>query len=293
MNAREHTLFTKKYQPFVKWVGGKRGLLTQILENFPKKFNNYHEPFLGGGAVFFELYSKGLLKNKKIYLSDINSELINTYNMVKNNPHKLINSLENFKEKHSKEFYYEIREIDRTKEFKNLSDIQRATRFIYLNKTCFNGLYRVNKKGYFNTPIGSYKNPNIADRDTILSASEALQNTIILNQSFSEVINNANKDDLVYFDPPYYPLNTTSSFTSYNENEFLDNKQKELFNLFEELDNKGCFVLHSNSDTNFIKELYKDYDIGFVQANRFINSKSSGRGKISEVLVNNLRKIYE
>ena len=137
---------TKKYQPFIKWVGGKRGLLTQLLEKFPKNFENYHEPFLGGGAVFFELYSKGLLKNKKIYLSDINSELINTYNVVKNNPVDLISNLEIYKEKHSKDFYYETRALDREDKFLKTNELERATRFIYLNKTCFNGLYRVNKK---------------------------------------------------------------------------------------------------------------------------------------------------
>ena len=288
MNARVNTIYTKKYQPFIKWVGGKRGLLTQILEKFPEKFENYHEPFLGGGAVFFELYSKGLLTNKKIYLSDINFELINAYNVVKNNPNELINNLENFKEQHSKEFYYKIREIDRKEDFNKLTDIQRATRFIYLNKTCFNGLYRVNKQGYFNTPIGSYKNPNIADKETILSASEALQNAIITNKPFIHVVNNAHKNDLVYFDPPYYPLNTTSNFTAYDENIFLDDKQKELFDVFEKLSQKKCFVLHSNSDTEFIKSLYQKHDINFVQANRFINSKSSGRGKINEVLIRNI-----
>jgi DNA adenine methylase len=275
MNAKINTIYKKQYQPFIKWAGGKRGLLTQILDKFPKKFSNYYEPFLGGGAVFFELYSKGLLENKKIYLSDINSELINAYNVVKNNPYELINNLEKFKKEHSKEFYYHIREMDRKENFKNLTNLARATRFIYLNKTCFNGLYRVNKKGYFNTPIGSYKNPNIVDRDIILSASEALQNAIILNQSFNEVITNTKKNDLIYFDPPYYPLNVTSSFTAYNENEFLENKQIELFNVFEKLNNKGCFVLVSNSDTKFIKNLYKKYDINLVQANRFINSKSN------------------
>jgi len=287
MNAQINTIYSKKYQPFLKWVGGKRALLTQLLEKFPKEFENYHEPFLGGGALFFELYSQGLLKGKKVYLSDINSELINTYNVVKNNPHELISGLENFKEQHNKEFYYKIRALDREDDFLKMSALERATRFIYLNKTCFNGLYRVNKKGYFNTPIGSYKNPNIADYDTILSASEALQNATISNKTFSEVINNVNKNDLVYFDPPYYPLNVTSNFTSYSENDFLDDKQKELFDLFEELDKKNCFVLHSNSDTNFIKNLYQQHDIHFVQANRFINSKSNGRGKINEVLIRN------
>jgi len=175
MNARVNTLITKKYQPFIKWVGGKRGLLKQLLPLFPKEFKNYHEPFLGGGAVFFELYSLGYLKDKKVYLSDINSELINTYNAVKNNPIDLISNLDMYKEKHSKDFYYETRALDREDGFLETSELQRATRFIYLNKTCFNGLYRVNKKGYFNTPIGSYKKSDIVNIDTIFSASETLK----------------------------------------------------------------------------------------------------------------------
>ncbi|MCF6297991.1 MAG: DNA adenine methylase [Flavobacteriaceae bacterium] len=285
MTARVNTIYTKKYQPFIKWVGGKRGLLSQLLPLFPNDFENYHEPFLGGGAVFFELYSLGLLKNKKIYLSDINNELVNVYNIVKTKPHELINNLEIFKEKHNKEFYYKIREKDRKESFKKLGKLERATRFIYLNKTCFNGLYRVNQKGQFNTPIGSYKNPNIADKETILSASEALKNATISNQSFCKVVNSATKNDLIYFDPPYYPLTQTASFTAYDKNGFLDEKQRELFDVFEELHNKECLVLHSNSDTEFIKTLYKKYNIKFVQANRFINSKSSGRGKINEVFI--------
>ena len=287
MTAFINNVTTKKYQPFIKWVGGKRGLLSQLLPLFPKKFDNYHEPFLGGGALFFELYSLGLLKDKKIYLSDVNNELINAYNVVKNNPYELIENLKCFQQKHNKEFYYQIRALDRKENFKSLSELQRATRFIYLNKTCFNGLYRVNKKGYFNTPMGSYKNPNIADVDVILSASEALQNAVIANQQFCEVIHNATKNDLVYFDPPYYPLTKTANFTSYDENSFLDDKQKELFKVFEILHNKGCYVLHSNSDTEFIKDLYQEHSIDLVQANRFINSKSSGRGKINEVLIRN------
>ncbi len=287
MNARVDTICKKKYQPFIKWVGGKRGLLKQILDKLPKKFENYHEPFLGGGALFFELYSRELLRDKQIFLSDINSELINAYNVIKNNPLELIDNLEEYKEKHNKEFYYKIRELDRQSDFQNLPDIKRATRFIYLNKTCFNGLYRVNKKGYFNTPIGSYKNPNIADRETILNASEALQNAIITNKSFNDVLNHVNTNDLVYFDPPYYPLTQTANFTAYDENLFLDEKQRELFDIFEELHKKECFILHSNSDTDFIKELYQEHNIEFVQASRFINSKSSGRGKINEVLIKN------
>jgi len=289
MTARIDTVCTTKYQPFVKWVGGKRGLLEQILPLFPNDFKDYYEPFIGGGAVFFELYSRGLLKDKKTVLSDINEELINTYNVVKNNPYKLIKNLEIYKEQHSKEFYYKIRELDRKEEYENLSKLDKATRFIYLNKTCFNGLYRVNKKGYFNTPVGSYKNPNIADKETILSASEALQSATILHQSFHKVLDYASKDDLAYFDPPYYPLNDTSNFTSYNSNCFLEDEQFGLFEIFDKLADKKVKVIQSNSDTTFIKELYKNYDINIVNANRFINSKSNGRGKITEVLVRSFK----
>ncbi len=278
-----------KIQPFIKWVGGKRGLLSQILPLLPKEFNNYFEPFVGGGALFFELQKQGRLNGKKVYLFDINSELINAYQVIKRSPELLIENLAKFKEQHSKEFYYEVRAWDREENFLELDSVIRATRFIYLNKTCFNGLYRVNKKNQNNVPMGSYKNPNICDVDTIYSASYALQNATILNVSYKDVLQYASKDDLVYFDPPYYPLTPTSSFTSYSEFEFLDREQEELFEVFCELDRKGALVLHSNSDTIFINELYKEYNIEKIQANRFINSKSSGRGKISEVLVNNYK----
>ncbi len=289
MTSKIDIVSNKKYYPFIKWVGGKRGLLNQILPLFPKEFNNYYEPFVGSGAVFFKLFSRRALKNKKVVLSDINAELINSYNIVKNNPFELINQLEIYKEQHSKEFYYQIRELDRKEDYNKLSSLEKAIRFIYLNKTCFNGLYRVNKKGYFNTPIGSYKNPNIADHNMILSASEALQNVTIKHQSFKEVLKEAKKDDLVYFDPPYYPLNDTSNFTSYDSNCFLEEEQFELFELFEKLSNMGVKVVQSNSDTEFIKDLYKNYDIQIVNANRFINSKSNKRGKITEVLIRNYK----
>ncbi|PLY13398.1 MAG: DNA methyltransferase [Sulfurimonas sp.] len=278
-----------KYQPFIKWVGGKRSLLSQIIPLIPKEFNNYFEPFVGGGALFFELYSQDILKDKQVYLFDINSELINAYNVVKNNPFELIKNLQEFKEKHSKEFYYDIRAWDRKEDFLGKGDVLRATRFIYLNKTCFNGLYRVNSKGYHNVPIGSYKNPNICDELVIYSASEALQKAIILNTSYKDVMKHTSKNDFVYFDPPYYPLTQTSSFTSYSEFSFLDKEQIELFEVFKKLDKNDCKIAHSNSDTDFIKELYEEFEIKNIQANRFINSKSSGRGKISEVLVRNLK----
>ena len=274
-----------KFQPFIKWVGGKRGLLEQILVHFPKKFNSYHEPFLGGGAVFFELFAQGLLKGKSIYLSDINEELINAYNVVKSQPIELLERLQYFKNNHSTEFYYKTRSLDRESAFPSLSKIERATRFIYLNKTCFNGLYRVNQKGYFNTPMGSYKNPNIADEYTILHASKALQEANIFTQDFHEIIRSAKRNDLIYLDPPYYPLTNTSNFTSYNKNNFLEEQQKELFTVFEKLYKKGCSVFQSNSDTHFIKKLYKQHTLTFVTANRFINSKASSRGKINEILI--------
>ncbi|TLT08516.1 Dam family site-specific DNA-(adenine-N6)-methyltransferase [Aliarcobacter thereius] len=281
----------KNYQPFVKWVGGKRGLLSQIIPLLPKKFNNYFEPFVGGGALFFELKNLGLLENKEIFLFDINSELINAYNVVKNYPEELLKELETFKQKHTKEFYYEIRAWDRENDFLQRSDIQRASRFIYLNKTCFNGLYRVNKQNQNNVPIGNYKEPNICDIQTILSASEALQNVNILNVSYKEVLKYASKDDLVYFDPPYYPLTQTASFTSYSEFEFLEKEQIELFEIFKNLSKKGCNILHSNSDTEFIKNLYKDFEIKEIFANRFINSKSDSRGKISEIIVKDKKQM--
>jgi DNA adenine methylase len=284
MNAEINTTYYKA-QPFIKWVGGKRGLLSQILPHINKEFTNYFEPFIGGGALFFELSNLGYLKNKEVYLFDINSELVNAYNVVKNNPLELINELKKFKENHSKEFYYEIRAWDRNADFSNRTDLERATRFIYLNKTCFNGLYRVNKSNQNNVPMGAYKNPNICDEVSILNASKALQNAIILNTSYKDVLKYAKKDDLVYFDPPYYPLTDTANFTSYSEFDFLEKEQKELFEVFNELSNNSCQVLHSNSCTDFIKDLYKDYQIEEVEANRFINSKAKDRGKIFEVLI--------
>ena len=262
-------------QPFVKWVGGKRGLLSQMMEYIPEEFNNYFEPFVGGGALFFELYSRGRLKGKNVYLFDINEELINTYNIVKNNPD------------HSKEFYYEIRLWDRQEGFKNKTNIEKAARFIYLNRTCFNGLYRVNKKNQNNVPMGNYKNPKICNEKVIYGASKALQDITILNASYKEVLEYAKKDDLVYFDPPYYPLEGSPSFTSYSEFDFLDKEQEELFDTFLSLDKKGCNILHSNSHTEYIKELYKEYEIKEIMANRMINSKSNDRGKIKEILIRN------
>jgi len=274
-------------KPFVKWVGGKRQLIPELLKYIPRNFNNYFEPFVGGGALFFELYNLGILKNKKVFLFDINEELINAYKIIRDYPNELIEKLKEFKSKHNKEFYYQIRELDRTDNYKKLNNIIKAARFIYLNKTCFNGLYRVNKKGYFNVPMGEYKNPKILDENNILLVSEALQNTIIKHCDYKKVLEYAQKEDFIYFDPPYYPLNETSNFTSYTQEKFLEKEQIELFETFNILSQKGCFVLESNSDTKFIKNLYNKFRIEKVFANRSINSKANNRGKITEVLIRN------
>ncbi len=285
MTANPKIINILNAKPFLKWAGGKRALLPDILRLMPKQFNNYFEPFVGGGALFFELARLGKLQNKKAYLFDANKELINTYLTIQNNHKKLIKQLKDFSAKHSKDFYYEIRSLDRQDGFGSLPNELRAARFIYLNKTCFNGLWRVNSKGQHNVPMGSYKNPTICDEDTIISAHYALQQATILNEDFAKVQELAQENDFVYFDPPYYPLNATSSFTAYNENVFLEDEQKRLFDVFKTLADKNIFVMQSNSDTDFIKELYKKYSIEVVECNRFINSNASDRGKIQEVII--------
>jgi len=273
--------------PFIKWAGGKRQIISELLKNIPKNFNNYFEPFLGGGALFFELYNNELLKNKQVYLSDINEQLINTYKIIQQFPYELIEELQKFEDKHCKEFYYEIRCMDRKSNFHELNDIIKAARFIYLNKTCFNGLYRVNKKGYFNVPIGNYKKPKILNKENILNVSKALQNVIILNIHYKKILKYIRKGDFIYFDPPYFPINNTSNFISYTKDSFLETEQLELFKFVQKLNNKQCFILESNSDTNFIKNLYNTFKIKEILANRTINSKITKRGRITELLIAN------
>lgn len=272
-------------KPFVKWVGGKRQLLRQFrLMNLypPEKFNSqkasYFEPFVGGGAVFFDLFPK------KAILSDLNEELIITYNVIKNNIEELIKSLK--KHKYEKEYFLKIR----AKDSKKLSDTEVASRFIYLNRTCFNGMYRVNSNGGFNVPFGKYSNPLICDEQNLRRVSKALKNVEIKCRDYKEVLKKAKKGDFVYFDPPYFPVSKTASFTAYTKDAFLEKEQIELRDTFLELHDKGCFVMLSNSDTPFINKIYsghKGVRITKVEAGRAINSKASGRGKITEVLVTN------
>lgn len=265
--------------PIVKWVGGKRQLMFELIKNMPKSYNRYFEPFIGGGALFFEL------QPKQAYISDMNEELINLYSVVRDNVYELIKDLS--KHEVSKEYFLEIRNIDRTEQYTELSDVERASRFIYLNRTCFNGMYRVNSQGQFNVPFGHYKNPRIIDENNLLNCSELLKKTEIKCADFSEILTKVKKGDLVYFDPPYVPLNETSSFTSYTKDGFDINMQFKLRDVCDELDNKGVKFMLSNSDTKLVNELYVNYEIKKVFASRQINANADGRGKITEVLVRN------
>lgn len=278
-------IIAEKPKPFVKWVGGKRQLLAQFRrlnlyppEKFDIRTGRYFEPFVGGGAVFFDLLPE------KGFLSDLNKELVTTYNVIKNDVEGLIASLK--KHKTDKEYFLKIRAQDP----KTLSELDGASRFIFLNRTCFNGLYRVNSKGGFNVPYGKYSNPLICDEDNLIKVSKSLQNIEIKHQDYKEVLQKAKKGDFVYFDPPYYPVSKTASFTSYTKEAFLDKEQLELRDTYIELHKRGCFVMLSNSDTPFINKIYsglKGIHVNKVEAGRAINSKGSGRGKITEVLVTN------
>ncbi|HJX51083.1 MAG TPA: DNA adenine methylase [Candidatus Nanoarchaeia archaeon] len=266
---------------FVKWAGGKKQLIEQFKPFFPENIDRYLEPFVGGGAVLFYILKK--YKPKEVFIFDINAELINTYEVIKNDVENLIKELKKLKEIHSKENYYKIREEDP----KLLSPLTRASRFIYLNKTCFNGLYRVNSKGGFNVPFNNSKNPLICPEIDLREISKLLQDVKIINKGFEECLKYADKNSFVYFDPPYYPLKKGKSFTTYTKGNFLEKEQKQLKEVFSKLDKKGCKVMLSNSDTDFIKGVYKNYNIRFVNANRMINCDGKGRGKIKEIVVTN------
>lgn len=268
---------------FLKWAGGKLQLIEQFENLFPSDFCNYYEPFIGSGAVFFYLKSKS--KPNKVILSDTNEELINCFAVVRDKPSELIEVLLNHRKRHSKQYYYEVRDL----ESERLDSVSRAARMIYLNKTCFNGLYRVNSKGEFNVPFGDYKNPSIFNRNTLYRASQMLQDAALRVMTFDKVLDFAGKDDFVYFDPPYIPLSKTSSFTRYSKSEFSIKEQNQLSEVFRALDSMGCFVMLSNSDHSLIRELYRDYDknIVVVRAKRKINSVGSKRGAINEIVVTN------
>ena len=268
-----------KSKPFLKWAGGKTQLLPELTKRLPTSFNRYFEPFLGSGALFFEL------KPEKAVLSDVNEELVNCYHVVKEHVNELIEDLS--KHVYQKEYFYQLRDIDREPVYDNWGKIQRASRFLYLNKTCFNGLFRVNSKGHFNVPFGAYKNPKICDKSILLSCSEVLKNKLIVQSSFNKVLDLAEKGDFVYFDPPYMPVSKTASFTSYTKYGFAEKEQIELKKVCCELDRKGVNFLLSNSSNEFILGLYEDFHVSVVKASRAINSKASKRGKIREIIVSN------
>ena len=271
----ERGIKSPKALPVLKWAGGKRQMIDQYKEFFPDRYNAYHEPFLGGGAVFFRLTPP------VSFLSDSNTELINLYRVIKNNVDQLIADLS--QHKNDSDYFYEIRAWD----VKKLSDVQRASRLVFLNKTCFNGLYRVNKRGEFNVPFGRYKNPNFLDVNTLQAANKVLQGASLTVGDFEIVLENACSGDFIYFDPPYYPLSRTSSFTDFTDQSFSTRDQQRLAEVFDELSGRGCLVMLSNSDTPFIRELYAKYEHGIVAltANRSINSKADKRGPVGELLV--------
>ena len=279
-----------KSKPFLKWVGGKSQLLNQFEPYFAAAFNEgdikrYIEPFVGGGAVFFHLCNYDRLPEQS-FLFDINDELINTFQIVRDHVNDLIELLAIHEKKHDREYFYKIRGLDREPNL-ILANIERAARTIYLNRTCYNGLYRVNSKGQFNVPMGSYKNPKILHEETLLSACTVLQNSVIETRDFQYSLDVAKRDDFIYFDPPYDPLSKTASFTSYTANNFRDEDQRRLAEVFTILSDRGCLCMLSNSYTPFILDLYKKFRIEKVRASRAVNSDPNGRGAIDEVLVLN------
>lgn len=265
----------KTAAPFVKWVGGKRSIINELTSRLPDKFNDYYEAFVGGGALFFELHEK--LKNA--YLSDINLDLLLTYQAVKLNPSELIAALGIHAKNNSADYYYEVRSQHDLKD-----PIAVAARFIYLNKTCFNGLYRVNSKGEFNVPVGNYKNPSIVTDENIYACSKALSRANIRLGGYNTI--SPKKGDFVYFDPPYHPT-TESSFTAYSKDGFTETNQQQLCEFFTKLSKAGVKVMLSNSNTEFIRGLYKKFNIAIVEAPRYVNCKPNKRNSVEEVLITN------
>lgn len=266
-------------RPFLKWAGGKRSLIPQLSPLFPKRFGRYFEPFLGGGAVYMHLLPS------EAGLSDINPRLIHCYQAIRDDVGSLIERLARLRSRHSSEHYYECRE--RLNGGKRLSVVDRAALQIYLNKTCFNGLYRENRRGHFNVPIGRYTNPSVFDPSNLVRVSATLRRATIACQPFETVLDQARTGDFVYLDPPYQPVSETSNFTSYSKGGFSAFDQGRLADFCKELDRRGCFVMQSNSDAQLIKQLYSDFRISRVSARRSINSKARRRGPVPEVVIRN------
>ena len=274
--------------PVLKWVGGKRQLISDIEPLIPKSISTYVEPFVGGGAVLFHL------QPKKAIINDYNQELMNVYQVIKDKPNELIEVLQEHKGLNSEDYFYEIRSLDRSENYENMTDVEKAGRVIYLNKTCFNGLFRVNRAGFFNTPYGKYKNPSIVNEVTIKAVSNYFNSAKIkfLTGDYKEALRRLRRGAFVYFDPPYVPI-SSSSFTGYTEHGFDYEKQVELRDECLKLHNRGVKFLQSNSYSPEILELYSDqkvFNIEIVKAKRSINSQVDKRGEISEVLIYNYEK---
>jgi DNA adenine methylase len=276
------TKITDSPKPFLQWVGGKREMLAQYSPFLPTDYDKYWEPFLGGGAMYFSL------NPSKSVINDINPELIRTYEGIRDYPENVIDLLQQLRRKHSKELYMAVRAIDRKINIlADFSSYEIAARMIYLNQTCFNGIYRVNKLGQFNVPIGSSLNRVICDPEAIRKASMVLKTAQISSEDFEVHIKGAKKNDFVYLDPPYEPISEYSDFTRYTKEKFFKHDQARLSEIFKKLDSKGCYVMLSNSNAPFVRELYKGFNIHEVSSGRNLNSKSERRGKVVELLVTN------
>lgn len=294
---------TKVVKPFLKWAGGKSQLLPEIRKFYPfnEQITKYAEPFVGGGAVLFDILSNYDLQ--EVYISDLNSDLVNSYIIIRDNVNELVDLLQQKQDKFlqlctddRKELFYNERATFNKLKHAPSDDngTQRAALMIFLNRTCFNGLYRVNRKGDFNVPMGAYKHPLICDEDNLTLMSAKLQNVQIQCADYKKVSDFADEYTFLYFDPPYRPLTKTANFTSYNESEFDDQNQRELADFIKLLSERGCRVLASNSDPknvdegdNFFEDIYSGLNIHRVKASRMINSRSSSRGKINELLISN------
>ncbi|MBK5129560.1 DNA adenine methylase [Streptococcus salivarius] len=275
----------QKLKPFTKWVGGKRQLIPTLNEILPSNFKTYYEPFVGGGALLFELAPK------KAVINDNNDELILAYKVIKSNVNDLIEELRKHSDNNSKEYYLNLRSVDRDGRIEQMSDVERAARILYMLRVNFNGLYRVNSKNQFNVPYGRYKNPKILDVDNLQNISRYLnKNQVnIMNGDFEDAVKTAKEGDLVYFDPPYIPLSKTESFTSYTSNGFGYDEQIRLRNLFQSLDERGVFVMLSNSSAELVYDLYSPISKNIIEvgATRMINSNAQKRGKVNELIITN------
>jgi len=263
----------------LKWVGGKGQLLDRILPHMPASFGAYHEPFVGGGALFFGLWRDRRVVDKPVVLSDVNPELVDTYCALRDEVEAVIEALETHY--YDETYYYDVRSVDPW----TLSRAERAARMIFLNRSGFNGLYRVNKKGKFNVPFGRYTNPTICDELNLRAVSQALAHADIVNDGFTGVLERAESGDLVYFDPPYVPVSSTSNFVSYAKGGFTSDDQERLASVVETLIDRGVHVVLSNSETPWVKKRYRDLDVHRVPARRNINSNAARRGPVGEVVV--------